>query len=266
MRRESIFWGIILLLLGTAFLLDNLGLLPVGVSAWEIFWPLLLISLGIMVFLRATRRGGENPVSLHVPLGQAQRAKVNIKYGAGELRIDDRAGTSDLVSGSFGGGVEHSTRQLGDDMQVDLRMPPVNWPVAWPFTGTGSLNWTVGLNPDIALALDLEIGASRNLIDLRNLNISELRLSTGASSSTIDFPERAGYTAAWLKSGAAAVDINIPTGVAARIRTRGGLASIDVNTARFPRLGGEYQSPDYATADNRVDLDVETGVGSVRIR
>jgi len=44
------FFGLILILIGTLFLLQNLGLLPVGI--WSIFWPSLLILLGIyFIFL-----------------------------------------------------------------------------------------------------------------------------------------------------------------------------------------------------------------------
>ena len=42
MRRGSLFWGAILVILGILILLDNLGVLA-GVSIWNVFWPLLLI-------------------------------------------------------------------------------------------------------------------------------------------------------------------------------------------------------------------------------
>jgi hypothetical protein len=37
-------------------------------------------------------------------------------------------------------------------------------------------------------------------------------------------------------------------------------------TVENPRTGDTYQSPEYDTATNRVDLYVETGVGSVDVR
>jgi hypothetical protein len=45
-----------------------------------------------------------------------------------------------------------------------------------------------------------------------------------------------------------------------------GLGSIQVDESRFPRMGDGYQSTDYATAENRVDLDIQGGVGSVHVR
>ena len=45
MRRDSIFWGVLLVLLGGLFLMDNLGYLPAGVNVWALFWPFLLIGV-----------------------------------------------------------------------------------------------------------------------------------------------------------------------------------------------------------------------------
>ncbi len=192
---------------------------------------------------------------------------MKIAHGAGELRIDDRAGPGELLNGAFGGGVEQRTRRDGGETAVELRLPAQNIPFFWFPAGPQELNWTIGLNPEVETRLELEVGASRNLLDLTNLRVVELRLQTGASASEIDLPARAGRTAAVVKAGAASVVMRVPQGVAARIRATGGLADINVDTARFPRTGGgDYRSPDYDTAENRLDLEIETGVGSVQVR
>jgi hypothetical protein len=43
------------------------------------------------------------------------------------------------------------------------------------------------------------------------------------------------------------------------------LGSTQIDEARFPRIGDIYQSLDYATAENRVDMDIQAGVGSLRV-
>jgi hypothetical protein len=60
--------------------------------------------------------------------------------------------------------------------------------------------------------------------------------------------------------------VRIPDGVAASIRASGGISSTRVDRNRFPRSAGRYQSPDYEQAENRVELKVSTGVGSIDIR
>ncbi|NIO06899.1 MAG: hypothetical protein GTO40_02500 [Deltaproteobacteria bacterium] len=60
--------------------------------------------------------------------------------------------------------------------------------------------------------------------------------------------------------------IQVPTGVAARIKAEGALVGIDVDRSRFPPEGGVYQSPDYETAENKADIDVDLGAGSISVR
>jgi lia operon protein LiaF len=46
-KQESLFWGLILLIVGVLFLLDNFG---VDIDIWDIlddFWPMILIAIGL---------------------------------------------------------------------------------------------------------------------------------------------------------------------------------------------------------------------------
>jgi hypothetical protein len=97
------------------------------------------------------------------------------------------------------------------------------------------------------------------------MKVQEIRLKTGASSTEMTLPARAGQIKVKVSSGAASVVLRIPDGVAARIAVESGLAGITIDQNRFPRIGGGYQSADYDRAENSVDIHVETGVGAVEI-
>jgi hypothetical protein len=43
------------------------------------------------------------------------------------------------------------------------------------------------------------------------------------------------------------------------------IGTSQVDLVRFPRAIDGYQSPDYETAANRVDIDAQGGVGTLRI-
>jgi hypothetical protein len=264
MNRGSLFWGLMLVVLGGLLLMQTMGLLPQSFNVWSIFWPLLLIFLGVGALLRATGRSWRSTAAadtLRLPLEGCRRASIKINHGAGELLIDDRASTDELINGSFVGGVDHQVRRGVDDAGVVLKVPSQNIPM---FSGE-ALNWTVGLNPNIPISLDLEVGASKNILNLTNLQVKGLKLQTGASATEISLPARAGETQVEVHSGMAGVDIRVPDGVSARIRARGGLYELNVDTNRFPNAGGEYRSPDYDMAANRVDIDVETGMGGIKV-
>jgi Mg2+ and Co2+ transporter CorA len=47
-RKGLPYWGLILIIIGVFALLDNLKIIP-GLN-WDIFWPILLIFLGVMAF------------------------------------------------------------------------------------------------------------------------------------------------------------------------------------------------------------------------
>jgi hypothetical protein len=262
MRPGTLFWGSILILIGGFLLLSNLGVLRI--DFWQIFWPSLLILLGIWFLLGAFSRRSIQMEHDSIPLEGASRARLHLKHGAGRLNLFAGAGEGKLLEGDFGGGIEAVTRRDGDTLHVTLKPRPQFWsPFSW---GPGStLDWSFGIIRDLPLELVLDTGASDSRIDLTELRVMDLRLSSGASSTELSMPTNAGNTRARISTGAASLRVRIPSGVAASIRASGGLASITVDKARFPKQGSVYQSPDYDTASNRADLDIETGVGSVDI-
>ena len=86
-------------------------------------------------------------------------------------------------------------------------------------------------------------------------------------STDLRLPERAGFTRAEVHAGAASIKIYVPQGVAARINVKSGLSGINIDSMRFPPAGnGFYQSADYASAANRAEIYIETGVGSIDVR
>lgn len=267
MRRSSLIWGLLIILAGVLFMLDNLGFLR-GVSAWALIGPIALILVGLW-FLFGPRWAARRPAEtrqLTIPLGGAQQAVVELNHGAGRLEIYDQAAPGTLLSGVFTGGVEEQVHSEGPQTWVKLGAPfDTIFPGGW-MGGQGGLTWRVLLTPEVPLRLTLHTGASETAADLTNLRVTDLKLETGASSTDLTLPARAGATQVKVSSGAAKISLRVPTGVAARIKVESGLSGIDIDPLRFPRAGDEYLSPDYATAANRVDIRVETGVGSVIIR
>jgi Domain of unknown function (DUF5668)/Cell wall-active antibiotics response 4TMS YvqF len=261
--RGRLFWPLALITLGGLLLSANFNLLPGQIWGW--FWPLLLIILGVSVLF------GHGRVSLvddSLVLEQAASARLKLKHGAGHLELRSGAGPGLLFAGTFAGGIDkHVTRQ-GDHLDVTLAANPHDWLAwSWPWGwGPRGLDWNLRLNPNVRLDLSLESGASESHLDLADLRVNDLTIQTGASNTCLTLPAQAGYTRAHINSGAASVHVDVPQGVAARVHGSMGLGSLNVDSARFPRRNGGYESPDYEAAANRVELEIEGGVGSVAVR
>ena len=262
MSRGNIFWGIVLLLVGLLLLLDNLGFLG-DVEVWTLIWPLFLISLGVWILLGALLRRNVKSEHVALPLENAQSARFRLQHGAGRIIVSGSAAMGTLMEGDFGGGLDVSKRQSGDMLDVKMKMSGSFFPFDW--SPGQSLDWVFNLSRDIPLILELETGASENRLDLTDLRVSELSLKSGASSTNLTLPANAGRTRVNIEAGAASVKISVPGGVAARIRSKSGLSSINVNQQRFGKSGDLYQSPDYDSAANQADIEVQMGVGSVEV-
>ena len=265
MRNTSVFWAVVLILVGVLFLLNNFGLLPhLGFSIWNLIWPIFLIALGVWFISRTFYHPAQAEMEPgSIPLDGASRAEIELQHGAGELVLAAGASAGMLAEGSFGGGLRYTAARRGDLLDVGMKMRVE--PVAFLNWAPGGYDWDVRLNPAIPLVLKCETGASKSTLDLRDLNVTELKLETGASASEVTLPANAGYTRVKVQAGAARVDIRVPGGVAGRIKTSSALASVIVDETRFPGFDNRYQSPDYDSARNRVEIEVETGVGAVTV-
>jgi len=266
MNGRSI-WAMILIAAGVAFLLENFGILP-G-NAWDFIWPLVLIALGLSFLTRRGRGPSFAIVDDTLPLDGATSARVTLSHGGGRLVVTAGPRDDRLYAGRFGGAVARTVRRTGDQLEVTLRPDPrdwTGWRGSWRWGGgEGMLDWTIAFNPAVDLALSLETGAAKTDLDLSSLRVVELLLQTGVSATTVILPAAAGATRATIKAGVASVHLTIPAGVAARIAGQMGLGAFNVDETRFPRNGKLYESPDYATATNRIDVNVEGGLGAINV-
>jgi hypothetical protein len=262
MRRLTVFGGSILIIVGILLLLDGMNIINVDVGG--LIFAILIIGIGAWILWGVVANKSIVLENANVPLEGAQRAIISIRHGAGRLRINPLPGGDDLVSGNFNGGVRVNTNRQQDKVNVALSVPERSFPYFW--SSGSSLDWDVQLATGIPLELNFDLGASENRLDLSKLTISGLRFNSGASSTWVTLPASAGVTRAWFRTGAASLEIKIPDGVAARIQTSAGLASTTIDRKRFPKNANFYQSPDFDTAVNKVDIRIETAVGSVDVR
>lgn len=265
MRRWNIFWAIVLIVVGGFLLLDNLGLL--AFDFWSILGPGLLVALGLWIMLsRPMRVEAVEGESLTIPLQGATRAEVSIRHGAGRLSVHSGAAAGDLLTGSFGGGLGHRTSKDGNTIRSKLRGGSDYLPLPGP---TGSwqdgLNWDVAFNADIPTALSCRTGASESSFDLSELKVEEFDLRCGASEVTLRLPQAAGHMGVGIRGGMGSISIHVPEDVAARISLSTGMSSLSIDESRFPKRSGVYESPDFDSATNRVEIRIRAGMSSLEI-
>ena len=260
MKRDNIFWGSVLILVGILLFLQTQGIIS---NIFTYFWPIALILVGgwiiLNVYWQPARSAEETFI---VPLGAAKSANFRFSHGAGQIQISGGAPSGQALVGSSAVGMNQHSHLNGDRLEVKVEAGPSFIPFVGPSQGV----WRFQLTQEVPLVLIVEAGASSLEIDLKDVRATRVELKTGASSSNVIMPAR-GVSLLDVESGAASVNIRVPETTAARIRVKEDATSVNIDTNRFPRLdSGLYQSASFDTAMDRAEINIESGLGSVSVK
>ena len=293
-RRVSLVGPVILIGLGVVFLLNNMGLL--AWSVWEVIfrlWPVLLIAAGLEIILsRLSAWGSLLALVLTVAifagalwllgpdmgtaqvvageevrqtLGDATQARVVIEPGVGSLHIEALPESANLVEGVISVGKGQSVKRhfavAGKTATFILQTEGATF---GPFTGWADRwSWELGLAPEVPLELEVHLGVGLADLDLTGLTVDDLEVSMGVGRTTIILPDEGRFYAK-IEGAIGETVVVIPPGMAARIRVDTGLTVSDLPDS-YQQRGDVYTSPGYASADDRVDLEVEQAIGKITI-
>lgn len=281
---------LILVGLGVAFLLANLGYLPpISLRALFDVWPIALILIGIEMLLGRRQPALSLGLQL-VALGLAVAIVASQSAGllaaaAGGTSFEavDRAGASSLtldvnshmgdirlaggssalvVMSARGGTVDVNTDREGDRAEVDIHP---DHEFVLPFQGLRT-DMDLGLASDVPTSLDLEIGPGKVDLDFRAVQLTTANINAGAGDISIVLPTPQGEVPIEIDAGAAQVTIEVPSGIEARVTVEGGAVSLDSVNPRLAASGGSAQTAGYAGATSRVTVTIDAGAATVHIR
>jgi hypothetical protein len=260
MRRDNIFWGGALILLGVLLLLQAQGIIS---NIFTFFWPIALILVGGWLIMSVYWRSDESSEdTFSIPLGEAKSIKYNFAHGAAQIEINGNAPAGQALVGTSAMGMNQRSHLNGDQLEIQVEAGPSFVPFIGPSQGV----WRYQLSREVPVTLSMEAGASSLDIDLRDVLATHVQLKTGASSANVTVPAR-GVSHLDVEAGAASVSIRVPESTATRIRVKEGVTAVNVDTNRFPRLdSGMYQSPNFDTAVDRAEINIEAGLGSVSVK
>jgi len=302
--RPSLVGPLILIAAGILLLLNQTGRLPWNVwgTLWR-FWPVILILVGLEVLLGVSRSmawyivglvlavvvlGGiigyaiyrSNQPSAPRPVAQtetvieatqdADRGKITLRLGVGTLEVQALADSPNFVEGRIEYGqyslqAERSFRVRDGQAQFSLlgrSEPNMIWA---PGNNVGE-RWNLKFTPRIPLEMDITAGVGSADIDLRELKVVRLDVKGGVGQTKVLFPTGAGLTRATVSSGVGEVIVEVPQDVGAKIKVSKALTGVNVSSSRFVRSGDEYVTANYATAENKLDLEIKSGIGAITIR
>jgi hypothetical protein len=203
--------------------------------------------------------------SRSVPLGDTRSVDASIVMGVGELSVS--GGANDLMNGNFIYNLDSWRPEIGYAVADEVGNLTIRQPSSSTVPeGNARYEWYMRLNNDVPMNLAVTLGAGTGNLRLGNLSLNGLRVDTGTGNMTIDLAGN------WkksldvdIRSGIGALDIRLPGNVGVIAEVRHGVGDVQADSA-FRREGTAYLNDAYGKTDVTMRVNVESGVGSIRLR
>lgn len=205
--------------------------------------------------------GRTQTTSKIVPLGKAKSVTVDIKMGAGKLRVS--SGTSDLMHADFTYNVGAWKPEVHYDTSGDQGHLSIEQPSGTHnYTGNIRYDWDVMLNSKVPMEMNLTMGAGKSTLNLAELNLSQLNVKMGAGEADVDLDGRWNHDVnASLQGGVGKLTMHLPRHIGVRAAVQGGLGTINANG--FTKNGDVYTNSEYGKSPVTLNINVQGGMGEI---
>jgi len=209
-------------------------------------------------------RGDLTTDSKTVEAEGAEAVEVNVKMGAGELRVSGGAQT--LMEADF----TYRTRRRPPE--VDYRVAGTKGFLAvrqhrggGVVFGNSRNEWDIRLNSQIPADLKVNLGAGESRLDLAEVDLRSLSIDMGVGEMNLDLRGKQERDLdVSIEGGIGSGTIYLPREVGVRVRVDGGIGSVDAH--EFHKEGHVYTNDAYGKSPVTIDINIDAGIGSIDLR
>ncbi len=261
----------------------------------------LIIGAAVVLTILGSSAGGKVLTQdLSEPLGGATSAKIDINRYSGDMTIDSLAtgGATDPVAEMLASGtlfyldsqeLARSANASSGQATLTLKTSARQTGFRLPWVGcSDDTMWQIHLNPGVPSDITAHSGGGNLKLNLAGMLITRLAADTGGGNVEVSLPGSAANLSVTAKSGAGDVTVEIgsglkgsstinatsgagnvvirlPGGIAARIHANSGAGKVIVDS-RFSKIDEKtYQTPDYDSAADKVEISLDSGAGNVSV-
>jgi len=281
-RSRSVFWPVVMIVIGVVWLLGNLNF---GIPGFNFLlflrlWPLLLVVVGInliigrrwpllraavvllaiagalaYVYLAPGFGLAPGPEIQHAefsePLGETESATIFIGSSVGKITLEALNDSSNLFEAKLDyiGEVEFEVEGVAEKtVRLDADTGDFNLDYL-EILDVEELEWTIGISQEVPVVLEFSSGVGEILLDLSGLDVTSVDLNGGVGQTELRLPALdAGYSVT-VSGGVGELLVVIADGAEVDLQIDGGVGNIIIDV------------PDEAGVEVRADL----GVGNIDV-
>jgi len=197
-----------------------------------------------------------------IPRDTSETARVDLRMGAGELRVN--GGAEGLAEAMFNYNVpgwkpEMRYRSFAGRADLTIRQPE-----GFQHLGNSKYDWDLRLNDEIPMDLLLHFGAGEARLNLGSLNLRGLQVDMGVGEINLDLrgtPKR-DYEVR-IRGGVGEATAYLPASAGIYATAEGGIGEIKVRGLR--QEGRHWVNELYGSAKTQIRVDVRGGIGEINL-
>jgi len=299
MKYRNIFWGVILILIGILFTLENFNLINFNIRELWRLWPVVLVLWGISIipadkwirlglvllvlagsvfFMLDQTVEWENERSYDVELPAAENtgnyqdffitnedsteyATLNMEAAAGAFSLSDTT-TSLLYFTQNDNSFQYKYFVKKTDDRVKINIETSEGHVG--FNKNSDNKVRIKLNDNPLWNINLEVGAAAVNFDLSSFKVKKVNMESGAASLKLKLGDKYPETRVNIEAGASEIVVKIPKESGCDVEVSAVFSGKKLDG--FEKLDhGHYQTPNFNTAANKVYLEINAAVSSYSI-
>lgn len=303
-NHGHIYTGFVIMTIGILLMLGNMGIISWSIlSGFSRIWPLILVAVGLNMFFNnhilikmLTFTGivvalivaglaypKNDDWNIKFDMGDIDgiaskdvqaiekkypmedriaSAELNLKIPAGAIKI--RGQEDDFLNARYPGDVKETIDTIDGGTRKTFSYDGGKLIIGVP---SSEKNWEYSyeLNRRIPWDVRIETGATDADLDFRDTVLKNLELNSGAGDVDIRIGkvDRKAIIAADVKASDFA--ISIPEDVGYKAVIKGAIKDVTINGHDYVRDGDVYTSVNYNTAAQKVDMNLDVGVGDITI-
>jgi hypothetical protein len=287
--------AVLLIGLGTALLLSNLGIITLNWLTLVQFWPVVLILIGLDIAFGGRSAAGSVVVALVAlavvfgvifwsgflgntvggsgdiiegefsqEIGEATALHTVLDLGVANTEVGSMESDTEAVSGTFS---TDDRFQIESSYQVEdgkgiLRVEQRGDGSFGSFIGATASEVNLDLNNALPLELEVNAGVGELTLDLSDVLLVNLSIDAGVGNVTVTLPGGESYHVD-VDAGVGNVTIELPEDDEIRIVHDGGLGNLDLDEERFTEVSEDvWETEDYNDGTG-IEINVDAGVGNV---
>lgn len=294
--------GLILIVVGGFWIAGTAGLIKLSLLYMMFkFWPVLLIVTGINILFKGNRGvllltvlilvagilyALQNPEKIpgmkhwqynghysfeeaitrlddQYDLSEAQSAHLKLDLGIGDIHVTHTAGDQFLYSVPDYN-LSRSAITSDTDAKISFKHNKGFGPLVYAEEDDSTFDFE--LPDELIWDIEIEVGASDTILDLKDLIVKTIDIDAGASSTKLVLGDKSDHTYVDLDTGVSDFELSIKEGVGVRIHADQVISDNNFLPAGLKKNGDYYKTPNYDEADSQVEVEIDSAISDIKIK